>query len=54
MNKAKINLILHVIGQIVAQSAVVEVVPSHYKPLFSAIVAIVGVLVAFSDQSLSN
>lgn len=54
MTKAHINLILHIVAQILAQSAVIELFPTPYKPLSTALIAIAGVLVAFSDQSLSD
>lgn len=54
MNKAKLNGLLHVIAQLLAQGAVMELVPLDYKPVFSAIIAVIGVLVAFSDQTLSS
>jgi hypothetical protein len=50
----KTNIYFHLIAQILAQGAVVEIVPAEYKPYFMALVAIVGVLVAFTDQSLSK
>jgi hypothetical protein len=49
----KFNVYFHLIAQILAQGAVAELVPVAYKPYFSALVAVIGVLVAFSDQSLS-
>ncbi len=54
MNKAKLNLVLHLVGQVLAQTAVIELVPISFKPILAAIVAVVGVFIAFSDQSLSN
>lgn len=42
---------LHLIGQILAQTAVVEIVPSEYKPYFAAIVATIGVIIAFFDTT---
>lgn len=54
MTKARINLVLHILGQILAQGAVIELFPTEYKPLSTAIIAIVGVFIAFSDQSLSD
>ena len=53
MHRPKLNLILHLIGQLVAQTAVLEIVPPQYKPYFTAFVGSVGVLIAFVDQSLS-
>ncbi len=50
----KVNVYFHLLAQILAQAAVIEIVPIDYKPYFMAFVAIIGVLVAFSDQSLSK
>lgn len=54
MNKSKLRLTLHLVAQILAQGAVIELIPVQYKPLLSAFIAIIGVLVAFFDQSVST
>jgi len=46
-NKARLTL--HLVGQILAQSAVVALVPASAAKYFAAAVAIVGVLIAFFD-----
>ena len=52
---AKTRLYLHMLGQILAQGAVAELVPSGLaKNIFAAVVAVVGVLVAFADQSITT
>ena len=48
------NLYFHLLAQILAQTAVMDIVPSQFKPYFMAIVSVIGVFVAFSDQSLSK
>ena len=54
-SNAKVNLILHGLAQIIAQSAIVEYLQNPFaKSLAQLAVAIVGVLVAFSDQSISK
>lgn len=46
-NKAR--LALHLLAQILAQGAVVELVPASATKYFAALVAVVGVFVAFFD-----
>lgn len=48
MNKVKLTF--HLVAQILAQGAVVALVPAKFNPLFAAIVAIIGVVVAFLDN----
>ncbi len=48
-----VRLVVHLLAQIVAQTAVANLVPSNYEPLYAALVAIVGVFVAFVDQTVS-
>lgn len=50
----RITIWLHVLGQVLAQTAVIEIVPSDYKPYFMALVAIIGVIISFADQSISK
>lgn len=38
----KTNLAIHLVAQILAQTAVQEIVPAQYKAYFVAVVAIVG------------
>lgn len=52
--KPKVILILHVVGQLLAQTAVLEVIPDQYKPLASALVAVVGVVIGVLDQSVAK
>lgn len=48
----KLRLSLHVLAQILAQGAVVALIPSGTpEKYFAAVVAIVGVLVAFYDTT---
>jgi len=47
----KLKLALHLVAQLLAQGAIIELVPTEYKIYFAALVAVVGVLVAFFDQS---
>lgn len=54
MNKVNINLFLHLVAQILAQSAVIAIVPFGSEKYVAAAVAILGVIIAFSDQSLSK
>ena len=53
MNK-KLVLGLHLVGQILAQTAVIEIVPQDYKPYFAALVAVIGVLIAFFDTTVNS
>jgi len=46
----KLRVTLHILGQILAQGAVVALVPASADKYFAALVAIVGVLIAFFDQ----
>lgn len=48
---SKTILGLHLIGQILAQTAVIEIVPAQYKPYFAALVATIGVIIAFFDTT---
>jgi len=50
----KLRLALHLAAQILAQGAVVALVPASASKFFAALVAIVGVFVAFFDTSASN
>ncbi len=48
------RLVLHLIAQLVAQGAIIDLVPVQYKPVFMAVVAVIGVLVAFYDNTSYN
>lgn len=50
----KLSVALHLVFQILGQTAVKEVVPAEYQPILTAIVAVIGVFVAFSDKSLAQ
>ena len=54
MSKSKLSLLVHLIAQIVAQGAVVELVPANYKPVFMAVVAIIGVIAGFLDTTAAQ
>ena len=50
----KINVYIHLLSQVLAQTAVASLVPAHFQPYFAAVVAILGVLVAFFDQTAGS
>ena len=51
----KINLILHAIGQMVAQAGILEAVQDPFaRSILQVVVSLVGVLIAFSDQTISK
>ena len=49
-----VRLATHLVAQILAQGAVLEIVPPQFKPYFAALVAVVGVFVAYFDQTASQ
>ena len=46
----KLKLLVHLLGQILAQGAVAALVPVGYEKYYAAAVAIVGVIIAFYDN----
>ena len=54
MFSPKVRIVLYLIGQILAQGAVVAIVPAVAAPYFAALLAVIGVLVAFSDTSVAR
>ena len=54
MNNPKVKLLIHLVIQILSQSAVLAVVPSQYVPLATAIVAVLGVVAGYNDQTLGK
>ena len=52
--RMKINVYIHLLSQVLAQTAVASLVPAHFQPYFAAVVAILGVLVAFFDQTAGS
>ena len=54
MNNPKTKLILHLVAQILGQSAVLALVPQEYVPVFTAIVAVIGVIMGYNDQTLGR
>ena len=47
----KIKLALHIIGQILAQGAIIALVPEEYRPLLQAIVVIIGLVLTYLDPT---
>lgn len=54
MTKARIVLILYAVSQLLAQAAIIALVPDQYKGILSAIAATVGVILGVLDQSQAN
>lgn len=51
----KYSLFFHLLAQVLAQSAVAALVPGGiYEKVFAAVVAVVGVIVAFYDTTQTN
>ena len=49
--KSKTILAFHLIGQILAQTAVVALLPDESKPYVQALVVIAGLIISFLDPS---
>lgn len=47
----KLRLFFHILAQILAQGAVIAIVPGGVEKYYAAVVAVVGVLVAYFDTT---
>lgn len=54
MNYKHIIGLLHLFAQILGQTAVQILVPDHYKAILTAVVAILGVTLAYLDRTYST
>lgn len=52
MTNGKLNLFLHLLVQVLTQTAVIAIIPEPAKPYVTALVAVLGVTAAFFDTSV--